>query len=144
MTTPSIPDPVRQTPQQQPDLAFAVLVGSRATGTQRPGSDWDNALLNQAGIATTPHIEAHNTSAWAQYTVQVPHRAQVQAQLQAAGIPTAVHYPIPLNQQPAVADPHAQLPVGDAVAQKVMSLPMHPGLDAATQDRIVHALSGLV
>lgn len=103
-----------------------------------------NALLNQAGIATTPHIEAHNTSAWAQYTVQVPHRAQVQAQLQAAGIPTAVHYPIPLNQQPAVADPHAQLPVGDAVAQKVMSLPMHPGLDAATQDRIVHALSGLV
>ena len=103
-----------------------------------------NALLNQAGIATTPHIEAHNTSAWAQYTVQVPHREQVQAQLQAAGIPTAVHYPIPLNQQLAVADPHAQLPVGDAVAQKVMSLPMHPGLDAATQDRIVHALSGLV
>ena len=103
-----------------------------------------NALLNQAGIATTPHIEAHNTSAWAQYTVQVPNRSQVQAQLQAAGIPTAVHYPTPLNQQPAVADPHAQLPVGDAVAQKVMSLPMHPGLDAATQDRIVHALSGLV
>ena len=103
-----------------------------------------NALLNQAGIATTPRIEAHNTSAWAQYTVQVPHREQVQAQLQAAGIPTAVHYPIPLNQQLAVADPHAQLPVGDAVAQKVMSLPMHPGLDAATQDRIVHALSGLV
>ena len=103
-----------------------------------------NALLSQAGIAPTPHIEAHNTSAWAQYTVQVPNRSQVQAQLQAAGIPTAVHYPTPLNQQPAVADPHAQLPVGDAVAQKVMSLPMHPGLDAATQDRIVHALSGLV
>lgn len=99
-----------------------------------------NALLNQAGIATTPYIEAHNTSAWAQYTVQVPQRSQVQAQLQAAGIPTAVHYPIPLNQQPAVADPHAQLPVGDAVAQKVMSLPMHPGLDDATQARIATAL----
>lgn len=36
---------------------------------------------------------------------------------QAAGIPTAVHYPIPLNQQPAVADPAARLPVGDAIAQ---------------------------
>lgn len=98
------------------------------------------ALLNEAGITTTPHIETHNTSAWAQYTVQVPNREQAQAQLQAAGIPTAVHYPIPLNQQPAVADPHAQLPVGDAVAQKVMSLPMHPGLDAATQERIAAAL----
>ncbi len=91
-----------------------------------------------------PHIEPPNTSAWAQYTIQVSDRDQVQERLKAAGIPTAVHYPTPLNQQPAVADPHAQLPVGDAVAQKVMSLPMHPGLDAATQDRIVHALSGLV
>jgi UDP-2-acetamido-2-deoxy-ribo-hexuluronate aminotransferase len=100
-----------------------------------------NTLLNQAGIATTPHIEAHNTSAWAQYTVQVPNRERVQVQLQAAGIPTAVHYPIPLNQQPAVADPQAQLPVGDAVAQKVMSLPMHPGLDAATQVHIVRLLT---
>lgn len=102
------------------------------------------ALLNQAGITTTPHIEPHNQSAWAQYTIQVEHRDAVQTKLKAAGIPTAVHYPTPLNQQPAVADPRAQLPVGDAVAQKVMSLPMHPGLDAATQDRIVHALSGLV
>lgn len=99
-----------------------------------------NTLLNQAGIATMPHIEAHNTSAWAQYTVQVPQRSQLQAQLQVVGIPTAVHYPIPLNQQPAVADPHAQLPVGDAVAQKVISLPMHPGLDVATQARIAAAL----
>ena len=53
MTTPSIPDPVRQTLQQQPDLAFAVLVGSRATGTQRPGSDWDNALQ------WAPTVDAH-------------------------------------------------------------------------------------
>ena len=93
---------------------------------------------------TPPYIEPHNTSAWAQYTIQVPNRPQVQDALQQQGIPTAVHYPIPLNQQPAVADPAARLPVGDAVAQKVMSLPMHPGLDAATQDRIVRALSGVV
>lgn len=98
------------------------------------------ALLNKAGITTTPHIEPHNQSAWAQYTIQVDSRAAVQTKLQAAGIPTTVHYPTPLNQQPAVADPHAQLPVGDAVAQKVMSLPMHPGLDAVTQARIAQEL----
>ena len=98
------------------------------------------ALLNLAGITTTPHIEPHNQSAWAQYTIQFEQRDAVQTKLKAAGIPTAVHYPIPLNQQPAVADPAAWLPVGDAVAQRVMSLPMYPGLDAATQERIVRAL----
>ena len=102
----------------------------------------DPSLRGAAGDAAIqpPHIEGHNTSAWAQYTVQVPHRDQVQQHLKQAGIPTAVHYPIPLNQQPAVADPAARLPVGDAVAQRVMSLPMYPGLDAATQERIVRAL----
>ena len=102
----------------------------------------DPSLRGAAGDAAIqpPHIEGHNTSAWAQYTVQVPHRDQVQQHLKQSGIPTAVHYPIPLNQQPAVADPAARLPVGDAVAQRVMSLPMYPGLDAATQERIVRAL----
>ena len=99
-----------------------------------------NGLLNQISISSTPYIEPHNTSAWAQYTVQVPQRSKVQIQLQAAGIPSAVHYPIPLNLQPAVADPHAQLSVGDVVAQKVMSLPMHPGLDIITQQQIAATL----
>ena len=85
-------------------------------------------LLNEAGIRTTPYITPHNPSAWAQYTIQVPARDQVQEHLNAAGVPTAVHYPIPLNQQPAVADAAAQLRVGDVVAQRVMSLPMHPYL----------------
>ena len=87
-----------------------------------------------------PHIEPHNTSAWAQYTLQVPHRDRVQAHLQAAGIPTAVHYPIPLNKQPAVADANVHLPVGDAVAQRVISLPMHPYLGEAGMTHIAEAL----
>ncbi len=86
-------------------------------------------LLNEAGIATTPFIEEHNQSAWAQYTIQVENRSEVQEKLKAQGIPTAVHYPIPLNKQPAVANVSAILPVGDAVAERVMSLPMHPYLD---------------
>ena len=86
-------------------------------------------LLNKAGISTTPYIAPHNQSAWAQYTIQVPAREQVQQRLKAASVPTAVHYPIPLNKQPAVADANAQLPVGDAVAQRVMGLPMHPYLE---------------
>ena len=97
--------------------------------------------LNAAGLDTTPVVEAHNVSAWAQYTVRVPERDRVQACLKEAGIPTAVHYPVPLNRQPAVADPDARLPVGDAMAEQVMSLPMHPYLEAAQLKRVVEALA---
>ena len=87
-----------------------------------------NHLFTEAGITTIPFIEAHNQSAWAQYTIQVDNRDEIQAKLKEQGIPTAVHYPIPLNKQPAVADANALLPVGDAVAERVISLPMHPYL----------------
>lgn len=98
-------------------------------------------LLNQVGIHTTPRIEAHNISAWAQYTIRVKSRDAMQQELQQAGIPTAVHYPIPLNKQPAVADMGASLPVGDSIAEEVMSLPMHPYLTKAEQHKIVGALA---
>jgi len=99
-----------------------------------------NQLFNQLGIHTTPYLESHNTSAWAQYTIQVDSRAEVQEKLKAQGIPTAVHYPIPLNKQPAVADVGVMLPVGDAIAERVMSLPMHPYLTIEAQEQIVQAL----
>lgn len=98
-------------------------------------------LLGQREIHTTPHIEAYNTSAWAQYTIQVDSREQVQEQLKGAGIPTAVHYPIPLNKQPAVADVQVCLLIGDAIAQRVMSLPMHPYMAIADQEKIVETLA---
>ncbi|MBV7309559.1 DegT/DnrJ/EryC1/StrS family aminotransferase [Acinetobacter sp. CWB-G5] len=97
-------------------------------------------LFNDAGVNTTPCIEAHNQSAWAQYTIQVESRDNVQAKLKEQGIPTAVHYPIPLNKQPAVANANVSLPVGDAIAERVMSLPMHPYLTAEAQEKIVAAL----
>jgi UDP-2-acetamido-2-deoxy-ribo-hexuluronate aminotransferase len=100
-------------------------------------------LLNEAGICTTPYIAPHNQSAWAQYTIQVPAREQVQERLKAAGVPIAVHYPIPLNKQPAVADATAQLPVGDAVAQLVVSLPMNSYLDEHQLVFIVRNFLGL-
>ena len=80
---------------------------------------------------------------WAQYTVMVDDRAAVQAALQAAGIPTAVHYPKPLHHQPAYAagccpecNPHSI-----RAAQRVLSLPMSADLSDADQDRVVAALA---
>jgi len=97
-------------------------------------------LLGEAGIHTTPYIEPDNTSAWAQYTILVQDRDTVQEKLKQAGIPTVVHYPIPLNKQPAVADDSAQLPMGDQVAGQVVSLPMSPGLAQTDQARIAELL----
>lgn len=93
-------------------------------------------LLKAVGIQTTPFIETHNISAWAQYTVRVEERDQVQAHLKSSHIPTAVHYPLPLNKQPAVADAQALLPIGDKVAMQVMSLPMDPYMAATDQARV--------
>ncbi|WP_296217719.1 DegT/DnrJ/EryC1/StrS family aminotransferase [Pseudomonas sp. UBA2684] len=93
-----------------------------------------------SGIIAIPHIEPHNTSVYAQYTIRIHDRESVQEKLNKAGIPTAVHYPIPLNKQPAVADRAASLPVGDEVAEQVMSLPMHPYMDAEVTKKIVQSL----
>ena len=88
-----------------------------------------------------PHIEPHNTSVWAQYTIRVQNRAAVQEWLKAAGIPNAVHYPIPLNKQPAVASGGVQLDVGDEVAAQVLSLPMSADLTDAQTNQVVDALT---
>lgn len=106
---------------------------------QQVAANYDR-LFNEAGIDTTPYVEPHNVSAWAQYTVRVDNRDAVQEKLKAAGVPTAVHYPIPLNKQPAVADAQAKLPYGDAAAARVMSVPMHPYISGTDQVKVVTAL----
>jgi UDP-2-acetamido-2-deoxy-ribo-hexuluronate aminotransferase len=80
---------------------------------------------------------------WAQYTVFVPERAKVQASLQAAGVPTAIHYPKPAHHQGAYAAyaPADACPASIAAAQRVMSLPMSADLSDADQDRVVAALA---
>jgi len=87
-------------------------------------------------------VRPGRNSVWAQVTVMVDRRADVQARLQAAAVPTAVHYPKPLNQQPAYADlccPEC-CPVSGALSQRVLSLPMSADLTEADQSRVVQAL----
>ena len=80
------------------------------------------------------------TSVWAQYTIQLDGRDGVQEACRSGGIPTAIYYPIPLSRQtgyrhyPTVP---GGTPVSEALADRVLSLPMHPYLDPETQDRIL-------
>ncbi|HEY1961161.1 MAG TPA: DegT/DnrJ/EryC1/StrS aminotransferase family protein [Rhizomicrobium sp.] len=88
-----------------------------------------------------PHVIEGAQSSWAQYTVQVPDRDGLAADLKAKGIPTAIYYPTPLSQQKGYAHfPSAGTPVSDRLSNHVISLPMHPYLDEATQDRIIAAV----
>jgi UDP-2-acetamido-2-deoxy-ribo-hexuluronate aminotransferase len=82
------------------------------------------------------------SSVFAQYTVFVDDRAAVQARLTAQGIPTAVHYPKPIHQQPAYATlcARAVCPESERAAQRVMSLPMSADLSEAQQDQVVDRL----
>ena len=97
------------------------------------------AIALQAAGLTAPFIEPHNRSAYAQFTIRIQNRSAVQTALKEAGIPTAVHYPIPLNKQPAVAS-DVSLPVGDLVAEEVLSLPMHPYMTQEQVQQVVAAL----
>lgn len=89
----------------------------------------------------TPVVIDGAKSVWAQYTIQIDNRAKLQADLKDQGIPTAVHYPIALSKQRAYADfPSVPTPNSEKLAQRVVSLPMHPYLDEKTQDRIIEAV----
>ena len=91
-------------------------------------------------------LEPDGSSVHAQYTVVLKDRAGVQERFKAAGIPTAVHYPVPLGRQPAYRQWSAadDTPVSDALAGAVMSLPMGADLSAADQDRVVDCLAEAV
>ena len=99
-------------------------------------------LLSRIPGVETPVVRPDRTSVFAQYTIQVDDRDGLQKRLAAESIPTAVHYPIPLNLQPAykhLCCPDCT-PVAERVARRVVSLPMHADLDQATQDRVVEAM----
>jgi len=89
---------------------------------------------------TCPEILDENRSAWAQYTLKVSDRDDFRQKLDRAGIPTAVHYPLPLNKQPAVQDLNAVLHYGDKMSDEVVSLPMHAYMTEATFEQITNAI----
>ena len=98
-------------------------------------------------VVAVPTVRPDCRSAWAQYTILVDQRDEVAAALAAEGIPTAVHYPIPLHRQPAYAGyPVAEggAPRAEDLARRVLSLPMHPYLSVEDQARVASAVRAAV
>ena len=96
---------------------------------------------------TTPYLAPGCTSVYAQYTIEVADRPKVEAALKQRGVPTAVHYPVPLHLQPVFADlgqGAGAFPISEAAGRRVMSLPMHPYLTTDQQAQVVKALRDAV
>lgn len=122
-----------------PHLAAEIAARERAAITY--GELILAAGLERDGVVL-PQIQSGNQSTWAQYTIRVPRRDTVRENLSGMGIPTAVHYPIPLHRQPIYANQFEgkHFPCAEAAAAEVLSLPMHPFLEHAVQERVINAL----
>jgi dTDP-4-amino-4,6-dideoxygalactose transaminase len=90
-----------------------------------------------------PQIPDGMRSAWAQYSILSDRREEIQAKLKEAGIPTAVYYPIPLHMQTAygyLGYSEGDMPVSEAAAKRIFSLPMHPYLTDEEIEKVASAI----
>ncbi|MDH4198829.1 MAG: DegT/DnrJ/EryC1/StrS family aminotransferase [Spirochaetia bacterium] len=103
----------------------------------------ENYSRNLGNVATTPFIARGNSSVYAQYTILIENRDTFAENLKENGIPTAVHYPIPLHLQPVFAylkEAKGSYPVSERTAEQVISLPMHPYLSGEDQIKIIDSV----
>ncbi|MGH7070570.1 MAG: DegT/DnrJ/EryC1/StrS family aminotransferase [Acetobacteraceae bacterium] len=114
-------------------LARLSVFDAALAARERVAAAYDRHL---AGVVETPARVLHSTSAWAIYAILLADstaRGRVQHELRTSGIGSNIYYPCPLHRQPAYAAHHdgSPLPNSDAVSQRILALPMHPGLDDA-------------
>lgn len=96
--------------------------------------------LSKVPFLTLPTIRTHRISAWAQFTIQLEQRDKLVKALADAKIPTAVHYPCPLHQQPAYKNRCkiiGPLRHAETLSRRVVSLPMHPFLNDSMQEVVM-------
>ncbi|QKF58947.1 DegT/DnrJ/EryC1/StrS family aminotransferase [Aliarcobacter lanthieri] len=97
---------------------------------QEVASKYTKALKNKSNIIL-PYVDTKSSSAWAQYSIRVKNRDTLQEKLKEAGIPTAVHYPMPLHLQECMKYlryKKGDFPISEIVSDEIMSLPMNPYL----------------
>jgi UDP-2-acetamido-2-deoxy-ribo-hexuluronate aminotransferase len=106
------------------------------------GKRYDSLLAPLEGRVKPIRVKPDRTSVYGQYTVRAKERDAIQEALKAKGIPTAVHYPLSLHQQPAYAAPYKgqSYPASEKLAREVLSLPFSADLEESDQDLVAQAL----
>ncbi len=123
-------------------IQAAVLLAHLDDLPTRVATRRDNAAHYDATLpAWVRRLPRHPSHPVHHYVVRVPHRDAVRARLSAAGVETAVYYPVPLSRQPALAGgPHAPTPRAEAFCAETLALPVHEGVGPAEVERVVAAL----
>jgi len=123
-------------------LAKLTVFDDELVSRRRVASRYDGRLR---GLVKIPIRQNDTQGAWAQYTIQTDNRDALADGLKARGIPTAIYYPRPMHQQPAYAEySYGPLPVSERLAERVLSLPMHPYMDDTDIDRVCDAVESLL
>lgn len=101
-----------------------------------------DAILPQS-VVTRPQVPSWAEPVWHLYVIRSSQRDALQAHLQAAGIQTVIHYPVPPHQQPCYAAnmPEASYPLAETLSREILSLPMYPGLTEAEQQRVADVIA---
>ncbi|WP_254861445.1 DegT/DnrJ/EryC1/StrS family aminotransferase [Halovivax gelatinilyticus] len=97
-------------------------------------------LAEVSGVQT-PVEPDHTRHVFHQYTIRCADRDGLAAHLEENGVGTGIYYPTPIHEQPAYADVSCSAPVSEAAADEVLSLPVHPGVDAADVDHIIEVIA---
>lgn len=101
-----------------------------------------NSALTNAGVVLPREMD-YARHVFHVYAVQSDHRDELQKRLTAAGVQSGVHYPIPIHLQPAyesLSYKRGDLPVTEALAERVLSLPMFPELSEEQIARVAEAV----
>jgi dTDP-4-amino-4,6-dideoxygalactose transaminase len=101
-------------------------------------------LLADVSDVVKPQVVAGNDHVWHLYVVQIPERDSVVAKLNANGIGAGVHYPAPVHLLPAMAflgQGRGSFPVAERLADRILSLPIYPGITVSQQERVVEELA---
>ncbi len=109
---------------------------------QRIGKIYNDSFKGLNLVA--PQIKSDRESVFAQYTVAVPHRDQFVEKMGKLGVPTSVHYPMGMHEQPVYKSMYVKLPVTEDVSRKVVSLPLYPGMPDKDIETVIKAVKETV
>lgn len=125
------------------EVSMRGEIGARYTELLNNALSSKNKEVSGEVMLQTPYIEPHNISVYAQYTLQVSDRDYLKKDFERQGIPTAVHYPVPLHRQPVFSDldiSNQGYPVAEKASLHVISIPMHPYLSLEDQQQVINAI----
>ncbi|HEY3716636.1 MAG TPA: DegT/DnrJ/EryC1/StrS family aminotransferase [Jatrophihabitantaceae bacterium] len=111
---------------------------------RRAAADLYERLLGDVAEVVLPQTRPGNVHVWHLYVVQVPERDRVVAALNAAGVGAGIHYPVPVHMHGAYRHlDHAKgdFPIAENAADRILSLPIYPGITAEQQTLVVDSLA---